>query len=227
MPSDQSWSQPTLEDKLVQAGLLSVRCSGFFDANIHGLCFVLLSSKAIVSLGNNMIISNIAIPFYLITISRTLSSYWDIGISRLKNIYRDWKTKIAVVSRVRNSMETKLGQSLELSEVRNKSKLLQWLANCRITKEPPYRCTNTMQMNMPVSMVPARLAWLYMCLNQALAIYFDACREVHTCGYRLLSNHAWMKTNKHDTVENRDMFDDISWMKTKSISPKPRQLWLL
>ena len=36
-------------------------------------------------------------------------------------------------------METKLGQSLQFSEVRNKSELLQWLANCRITKEPPYR----------------------------------------------------------------------------------------
>ena len=35
-------------------------------------------------------------------------------------------------------MGTKLGQSFQLSKVRNKSELLQGLANCRI-KEPPYR----------------------------------------------------------------------------------------
>ena len=66
---------------------------------------------SVLSLGDNTIILNISrcLFFYSITISRTFSSYRDIGNSRLKKYIA--KKKNAIVSQVRNSTETKLGQS--------------------------------------------------------------------------------------------------------------------
>ena len=74
-----------------------------------------------LSLGDNTIISNIAIsylvgleyqePFKVIEISENCD---------LRNI--SLFKKIAIVSRFRNSMETKLGQSFQLSEVETKKR---------------------------------------------------------------------------------------------------------
>ena len=52
------------------------------------------------------------------------------------------------------------------------------------------------------------------------AIYCDACRAVHTCGYRLKSNHALTKKNNRDTIKSRHTCLTIYRGWKKSISPK-------
>ena len=93
-----------------------------------------------LSLGDNTIISNIMIPLFLFDYDIEnlfkLLKYRQIAI---KKIYIAIKKQIGIVSRVRNSMETNLGQCFQLSEVRSKSELLQWLADCWTTKELPNR----------------------------------------------------------------------------------------
>ena len=63
--------------------------------------------------------------FYSITISKTFSSYQEIGKLRLQKYIVITKKKMAIVIQVGNSTETKSGQSFQLSEVTNKSTLLQ------------------------------------------------------------------------------------------------------
>ena len=58
----------------------------------------------------------------------------------IKQIYIAIK-KNAIMSHIRNSMETKLGQSFQLSDVRNKSELLQ-------------KYIHTMQINLRFIVTP-------------------------------------------------------------------------
>ena len=112
---------------LIPMGMVKISMK-FYKTSL-GTCLFWTEPRA------DKIISNIAIIFsYPITISWTFSSYRDISKSWLNKIISSYK-KIAIVSQIRNSTETKSGQPFQLSDVRNKSELLQ-------------KYVHTMQMNL-------------------------------------------------------------------------------
>ena len=130
-----------------------------------------------ISLGDNTIISNIAIPFFirlryreLFKLSRYRQIVMNKNISWWKKYIAIKKTTIAIVSQVINSMETKLGQSFQLSEVRTTS------VGCRITKEPhEFANVHGVRVNGAIAHVSSQLS---------AGNFIVTLRGVRTCGYQ-------------------------------------------
>ena len=107
------------------------------------------------------------------------------------------------MSRVTNSMERKLGQSFQLSEVRNKSELLQRLANCRISKEPPYRGLQKYKSAHGACVIGAIVRFIVTLVEGYIPVVIS------------------LKQNNCDIIKNRDICLTIYRGWKQLISPKP------
>ena len=125
-----------------------------------------------------------------------------------KNTSRLKKQQLALWSQVRNSMGTKLGQSSQPSEVRNKAELVQW----------DVRPQTSRPTNLPMSTVHAWMAQLRSSLSEALPIYCDTT-------YMYLGLSALKQSCVNEHKNNRDIIENCVWRyivdgKKKLISPK-------